>query len=108
MASSLQGFTDDNRLQGSFYSSRNSYQAMNTSNYSTKLPNNSFLNVSPVLQMRSSGYSYNGSIANDSNGFYPTTVSTPAYYKFNQDTINIDKLVSQIIFYKIYSKFFIS
>lgn len=44
------------------------------------MQSNLFLNASPGIQMRSSGYSLNGSIANDSNGFYPSSLSTSAYY----------------------------
>lgn len=56
---------------------------MNTSNYSEKLPQSNFNYASPNYQMRSSGYSFNGSIASNSNGFYPTAVSTPAYDRNN-------------------------
>jgi hypothetical protein len=52
---------------------------MNTSNYSEMVPKKSYSYGSPLNNFRSSGYSFNESIASNSNGFYPTAVSTPAY-----------------------------
>ena len=81
MASSLQGFNDTNELKSSFYSSRNGQQLMNTSSYSAS-PSMAYPYYQSY-QMRNSGYSFTKSIASNSNGFYPTAVSTPAYPKDN-------------------------
>lgn len=56
---------------------------MNRSNYSEAMPQKSYSYGSPMKYMRNSCYSYNGSIASNSNGFYPTAVSTPAYKQQN-------------------------
>ena len=68
MSSSLQGFKNQTSL-------------MNSSNYTV----NGAMSYaySPSYVMRSSGYSFGGSVANNSNGFYPTAVSTPIYSKDN-------------------------
>lgn len=82
MSASLQGFNDrDNSFKGSFYSSR-TYNVMNSSNYSVNVPM-PYQSYSQAYQMRNSGYSFNGSVASNSNGFYPTAVSTPMYDKNN-------------------------
>ena len=51
---------------------------MNSSNYSSRMPG-----AYQMYQMNSSGHSFNGSIAKNSNGFYPTAVSTPSYTQNN-------------------------
>lgn len=81
MASSLQGFNDHNELKSSFYSSRNGQQIMNTSSYSAS-PSMAYPYYQSY-QMRNSSYSFTKSIASNSNGFYPTAVSTPAYSNNN-------------------------
>lgn len=83
MSSSLQGFNDgDNSFKGSFYSSRTANNVMNSSNYSMQIPR-PYMSYSQTKQMSNSGYRFGASVASNSNGFYPTAVSTPAYDKNN-------------------------
>ena len=83
MSASLSGFRDDNSFKGSFYSSRTA-NVMNSSSYSMGLPQ-PYQSYSSAYQNRKPGYAFGASIANNSSGFYPTAVSTPAYDKNNEN-----------------------
>ena len=67
---------------------------MNRSNYSERVMDKSYI-YSPN-HMRSSGYSFNGSIASNSNGFYPTAVSTPTY-DYNNPNAKITSKAEEMI-----------
>lgn len=90
MSSSLQGFTnEDSSFKGSFYSSRTA-NVMNSSSYSMGVPQ-PYQSYTKAYPMRNSGYSFN-----NSNGFYPTAASTPAYDK-NNENIKISSKADDMI-----------
>lgn len=91
MSSSLQGF-NDMEFKGSFYSSRTTNNVMNSSSYSMNVPQP--YSSGNVYGMRNSGYNF--SSASNSNGFYPTAVSTPAYNK-NNENVKITSKADEMI-----------
>ena len=91
MGSSLQGF-NDLEFKGSFYSSRTTNNAMNSSSYSMRVPQP--YSSGNMYGMRNSGYNF--SSASNSNGFNPTAVSTPAYDK-NNENVKITSKADEMI-----------
>jgi hypothetical protein len=91
MGSSLQGF-NDLEFKGSFYSSRTTNNVMNSSSYSMGVPQP--YSSGNMNRMRNSGYNF--SSASNSNGFYPTAVSTPAYDK-NNENVKISSKAEEMI-----------
>lgn len=90
MSLSMQGFSnEDNSFKGSFYSSRTA-NVMNSSSYSMGVPQ-PYQSYTKAYPMRNSGYSLS-----NSNGFYPTAVSTPSYDK-NNENIRISSKADEMI-----------
>jgi len=95
MASSLQGFKEENQnFKGSFYSSR-SAKVMNSSSYSMGIAQ-PYQSYSNNYQANQPGYAFGASIASNSTGFYPTAVSTPAYDK-NNENIKIKSKAEEMV-----------